>query len=356
MENGNRRRHNSIGGLCRKIAEYQIVLKAALILLIFCSAAGIISSEAITDKKAASVKTSTKMYSRLYIENYIRDISQHPAFEGFGNLLLPYDDNSAYLDTRLNRIGSLMPYHGNVHPAIILDSVNHLIDEVNKGNTIFYSFYTDAQKKNDPDKKNTGLFFYRGKPNAPFAIVCPGGGFSYVGSLHEGFPIAWEISKKGLNAFVIRYRIGSEQKATEDLAAALTYLFMNSKNLAVNIKDYSIWGGSAGARMAGNIALTGVPSYGGGNIPKPASVIIAYTGQSSFSSNFPPTFITISADDPIANITVVERRVTNLRNSGIDVEYQKYLHAGHGFGLGAGTDAEGWLALAVRFWEKHISH
>jgi len=27
---------------------------------------------------------------------------------------------------------------------------------------------------------------------------------------------------------------------------------------------------------------------------------------------------------------------------------------GHGFGLGVGTSAEGWIAAALTFWEKHI--
>jgi acetyl esterase/lipase len=33
---------------------------------------------------------------------------------------------------------------------------------------------------------------------------------------------------------------------------------------------------------------------------------------------------------------VVDRRVGNLRNAGIEVEYRKYKNAGHGFGLGVG--------------------
>jgi acetyl esterase/lipase len=51
----------------------------------------------------------------------------------------------------------------------------------------------------------------------------------------------------------------------------------------------------------------------------------------------------------------VERRVENLRNAGVEVEYRRYRNAGHGFGLGMGTDAEGWIEDAVQFWEKHIS-
>ena len=36
----------------------------------------------------------------------------------------------------------------------------------------------EQQKRDDPSKNATGLFFFRGKPGAPFAGVCPGGGFS----------------------------------------------------------------------------------------------------------------------------------------------------------------------------------
>jgi acetyl esterase/lipase len=291
----------------------------------------------------------------LTTNDYVRDIVSHPAFKGFGELMLPRDDNTDYYDTRLKQVGSLMPYHSHVNPGIVVAALNHLIDEVNAGKTSFYHFYTEGQKQEDPTKRRTGLFFYRGKPGAPFAIVCPGGGFSYVGSLHEGFPLAWAISQKGLNAFVIRYRIAGEQKATEDLAAAITYIFRNVQTLGVNTQGYSLWGGSAGARMVGNIALSGVSRYGGGNLHQPSTVVIAYTGQSSYSGNFPPTFITVSANDGIANVSIVERRVENLRNTGVEVEYRRYRNAGHGFGLGVGTDAEGWITYAIQFWEKHLS-
>ena len=158
----------------------------------------------------------------------------------------PWADNARYYDTRLDRVGSLMPYHSHVDADIVVGALNSLIDEADAGKTIFYEFYTERQKQEDPDKRLTGLFFYRGKPGAPFAIVSPGGGFSYVGSLHEGFPLAREISRKGLNAFVIRYRV-DERGATEDLAAAVSYVFRNAEKLGVDTRGYSLWGASAGA-------------------------------------------------------------------------------------------------------------
>lgn len=40
------------------------------------------------------------------------------------------------------------------------------------------------------------LIIFKGKLEAPFAIVCDGGGFAYIASLHEGFPQAIHLSKK----------------------------------------------------------------------------------------------------------------------------------------------------------------
>ena len=36
---------------------------------------------------------------------------------------------------------------------------------------------------------------------------------------------------------------------------------------------------------------------------------------------------------------------------GIPAEFHAYEGLGHGFGLGTGTAAEGWMEDAVKFWE-----
>ena len=84
-----------------------------------------------------------------------------------------------------------------------------------QGDTIFYDIYTDAEKSADPAKNNTGLFFFKGEKNKPFAICNAGGGFAYIGAMHDSFPHALELSKMGYNAFALIYRPGS-QTACED--------------------------------------------------------------------------------------------------------------------------------------------
>lgn len=175
-----------------------------------------------------------------------------------------------------------------------------------------------------------------------------------MGSIHEGFPLAIELSNKGYNALVIQYRVGSSKAACEDLAAAVTLVFRNAEALQVSKENYSLWGGSAGARMAAYLGSYGPAEYGGDDLPRPGAVIMAYTGHTDYTENDPPTFVVVSENDPIASAVIMERRVNALRKAGIDVEFHKYCTAGHGFGMGIGTDAEGWVEYAVKFWEKHM--
>jgi len=138
----------------------------------------------------------------------LSELLRHPAFAGYARRLLPQDDVAIDETLPIERLGSLLPYHSHVVPGVVLGALNHLIDEVGRGTPVFHELYTPAEQQDDPTKASTGLFFFRGRPDAPFALIAPGGGFSYVGSVHEGFPYALEISREGYNVFVLRYRVG----------------------------------------------------------------------------------------------------------------------------------------------------
>jgi acetyl esterase/lipase len=152
---------------------------------------------------------------------------------------------------------------------------------------------------------------------------------------------------------VVRYRAGhGEAIATQDLAAAISYIFRNAEGLGVSSENYSLWGSSAGARMAAAIGSHGVAAFGGDDLPKPSAVVMAYTGHSDYSPEEPPTFVVVGEQDGIAPPSAMERRIATLRQAGTAVEYHKYRNLGHGFGLGTGTSAEGWIDDAIRFWGK----
>ena len=300
-------------------------------------------------------RLATVKGEHLTADDTIQDLLSHPAFAGFARLLLPWDDRTYENGMRLRDVGSLLPYHSHVDPGTVVGALNHMIDDVNEGRTVFYDFYNGKQKAEEPTKSHTGLFFFRGRPGAPFAVVSPGGGFSYVGSVHEGFPYAVAISKQGYNAFVLKYRAGAGgTAATRDLAAALSYIFRNADRLGVSTEAYSLWGSSAGARMAAAIGSHGAARLGGDDVPKPSTVVMAYTGHSEVRAPEPPTFVVVGEHDGIAPPSAMERRVAALRRTGTEVEFHRFRDLGHGFGSGTGTSAEGWLNGAIRFWEKFI--
>jgi predicted esterase len=294
-------------------------------------------------------------YSHLSIDSTIGDVIAHPAFAGFGRLILLWDDRKPVGNMHLSEVSALLPYHCEVDSTDVITALNRMIDDANDGKSILYDFYTEAQKKVEPTKRNAGLFFFRGKPGAPFAIVCPAGGFAYVASLHEGFPYATQIDKSGYNVFVLKYRAGiGGAAATQDLAAALSVIFRNARSLGVTVANYSLWGSSAGARMAASIGTHGTALYGGDVLPKPSAVVMAYTAHSEMSSTEPATFAVAGEQDGIAPPYVMERRISALRRAGTPVEFHRFKNLGHGFGLGAGTSAEGWIENAIRFWERSM--
>ena len=81
----------------------------------------------------------------------------------------------------LSEVERLLPYHNYIDAERCVGYINQMIDSVAAGRRIYY----------DLRREDAGLFFFRGRPGAPFAVICPGGGFSYVGSIHEGFPTPW---------------------------------------------------------------------------------------------------------------------------------------------------------------------
>lgn len=298
---------------------------------------------------------STFRHPHLRADDRLGDLLNHPAFQGFSHRMLPWDGRAYDQAMPLKDIDQLLPYHTHVEPAVVVAALNRMVDDANAGRTVFYDFHTEEEKRVNPGLRHTGLFFFRGQPGAPFAVIAPGGGFSYVGSAHEGFPYAEEISKRGFNAFVLKYRAGQGGRvATEDLATAVSYIFRNARSLQVGTGGYSLWGSSAGARMAAAIGSHGTAAFGGSPLPKPSLVVMAYTGHSEVTASEPPTFVVVGDRDGIAPPAVMETRVAALRRIGTPVEYDRYPGVGHGFGTGQGTRAQGWITQAVRFWEKGI--
>ncbi len=227
----------------------------------------------------------------------VEAVLQDEVFGDYGRLLFPVDTGYWSGDT----LGELqLTWYHNIDPEETVEIVNTLWQRAEAGETVFYGIYTEAEKAQDPDKADTGLFFFKGEAGAPFAVCNAGGGFAYVGAMQDSFPHALELSKRGYNAFALIYRPGA---------------------------------------------------FGEEDLPRPAAAVLQYTGHAEYTPEDPPTFACVGESDWIANWRTMERRLQALQDLGIPTEFHHYPGLPHGFGLGTGTVAEGWLDEAVAFWE-----
>jgi len=280
----------------------------------------------------------------------IEDVMNDPAFGAYGRLLFPVDEGY-FSGKTLKELRFV--WYNNIRPEKTVEIVNTLKARVQAGEKVFYNIYTEREKAADPAKRDTGLFFFKGNPGARFAVCNAGGGFAYVGAMHDSFPHALELSGKGYNAFALIYRPG-EQTACEGLARAIAFIFDHAQELEVDTSCYSVWGGSAGARMAAYMGTYGPEGFGEAGVPRPGAVIMQYTGHSEYSPYDPPTYACCGTRDGIASWRTMQRRLDVMAALGIPTEFHAYEGLPHGFGLGTGTVAEGWIDDAVSFWEGQM--
>lgn len=275
------------------------------------------------------------------------DVANYKNFGSYGRLIFPVGRIGG--NETLGNLGDVLLWYTDIKPARTVEIANYFKEKADAGEKIFYDIYTDAEKLADPRKNDTGLFFFRGEPNAKFAICNAGGGFYYVGAMHDSFPHALELSKRGYNAFALIYRPNA-QTACEDLARAIAFIHEHAAELQVDVKNYSLWGGSAGARMAAWLGSFGTGNFGEKVYPRPAAVIMQYTGLAEVYGNEPPTYSCVGTNDGIANWRTMQRRIEKIRANGTPAEIEIFNGLNHGFGLGEGTLAEGWLERAIEFW------
>lgn len=296
-------------------------------------------------------KISSIDINNLYtVDTAISDVVNDPVFGDYGRLIFPVNTGGCSGKT----LGELrLIWYSNIDPNETVAITNYMKEHAASGDTIFYDIYTDEEKAADPAKEDTGLFFFKGKPGERFEICNAGGGFAYVAAMQDSFPHALELSKQGYNAFALIYRPGA-QTACEDLSRAIQFVFEHREELQVNTDGYSLWGGSAGARMAAWVGAYGTAAFGAEAYPKPAAVIMQYTGLSDYSESDPATFVAVGESDGIADWRVMKRRLDCMSRLGTETEFHSYPGLSHGFGLGTGTAAEGWLDEAVAFWQRQL--
>ena len=223
----------------------------------------------------------------------VAEVKANAVFGDFGRLLFPVD-RTVSDDMTLKDVSSSSTYtwYNYIKPEKTVEIVNYLKNAAESGQQVFYNIYTEDEMQADSSLRDTGLFFFKGENNAKFAVCNAGGGFAYVGAMHDSFPHALELSKMGYNAFALIYRPDAPY---DDLARVIEFIHDNADTLKVNPDDYSLWGGSAGARMA---ATLGNADYlkqltGRTDIGQAGAVIMQYTGYTYTSKADAPTYVCV---------------------------------------------------------------
>jgi acetyl esterase/lipase len=111
-------------------------------------------------------------------------------------------------------------------------------------------------------------------------IICPGGGYSRLAIDHEGFKVAEALNKKGITAFVLKYRnpidsscfINKELVAVEDAQQALTLVRSKSTEFDINPQNVGMMGFSAGGHLTSNVAT----HFGNNPLLRPDFIILGY--------------------------------------------------------------------------------
>jgi acetyl esterase/lipase len=109
----------------------------------------------------------------------------------------------------------------------------------------------------EKDNPTLTLFLVKTASNAtPAVVVLPGGGYGGLAQ-HEGRDYAQWLNQKGLNAFVVKYRLGSHgyrhPVMLQDAARAVRLVRANAAEWRVDPAHIAIMGSSAGGHLASTL-------------------------------------------------------------------------------------------------------
>ncbi len=240
-----------------------------------------------------------------------------------------------------------------------------------------------------PKENNTGIA----------VVVCPGGSYSHtMGIATEGFEVAEWLNSQGINAFVLKYRVGSQlyhhPAMIQDAQYAIHYVKLHAAEYGINPDKVGTMGFSAGGHL---VTMTGA-FYKDNYIQdlgvaddislKPAFVVPVYPvvsmqdsiahkrsrrnlltrqyndGQRdrfsmelSIPKDMPPVFLVTAIDDPVVmyqNSVVLDKSLTKM---GIKHKFLLYKTGGHGYGLSEtiAPEAGQWKYEFIK-WLKTVNN
>ena len=327
-------------------------------------------------------------------ETTIADLGNMPAFAGAGDLFFtnPDDDKK---NSRLCDYG--------IKKCRLFEALSFTERAIQKGNFILPLYTEEEIRKNFMLSKVCLLNFIR-HPGAPVCIICPGGGYNREWILVEGYPMAQALDESGINSVVLIYRTGYFNlfpHPLDDLSRAVSWLLKNQDLFSINMNNYFVMGASAGGHLAAmwGTCTSGSRYYG---LPSPSALILMYPAANitcfyerwktlknekkeaeaeaeslflkriggedftrqdiekysldcTIDPEFPPTYLVHAKDDPVVPVNNSLLTESLLIKQNIPHKAHFATSAGHSFGMGIGTDAEGWIEEAIDFYNHLYS-
>ena len=222
-------------------------------------------------------------------------------------------------------------------------------------------------------------------------IILPGGGYSRLAIQHEGYDIALELSKRGVWAFVVKYRLPIDSSCTDDRAEvaiidaqqAIKLVRENAGNWGINPSKIGVLGLSAGGHLATTLGtrfdnslienfkktslrpdflMLGYPvisfsdslGHSGSRKNMLGQIIseqqkLYYSNELHVTENTPPAFIFHAANDENVSVMNSVAFFSAMKKKGIPVEMHIVQMGGHGFGLNDTEETFDWIRLAFQW-------
>jgi acetyl esterase/lipase len=190
------------------------------------------------------------------------------------------------------------------------------------------------------------------KPNAPFIVVCPGGGYGILAEEHEGAEVARRLNAQGVGAAVLRYRVPRRDNEKPwvvpvlDARQTIELVRAHAAEWNADPKKIGILGFSAGGNLAARVAYAPADA----NAARPDFAVMVYPAY-LFEKDKPdsvlregldgvvppkgvkpvPAFFAHSADDPYPAEGSMAL-AAKLKSLGGSAEVHVWAKGGHGWG------------------------
>lgn len=218
-------------------------------------------------------------------------------------------------------------------------------------------------------------------------IICPGGGYARLAINHEGFQVAEALNKRGITAFVLKYRQpklincieNPETVAQMDLQQAIKIVRDNAKMHNINANNIGVLGFSAGGHLTATIGThfnTSLIENKENTSLRPDFLVLAYpvisftdslahkgsrenmlgkkatkekidlySNELQVTAQTPPSFLIHAADDKAVLVGNSISFYLALQKNNVSSEIHLYQKGGHGFGLNNKLEDSNWLSL-----------